>query len=232
MKPKIFTPILIALLCFTLQSTHAASVIYNLNTVFGASGSPVTTGASATATFQDISPGVVNLTLAYNQGSGSGFSVSGWGINLASSVVSTYNNTLTFLETSKSAGLTTGTVGQNATKYSYGLGSPTSDYDIYINAFGANTFVSGDFITYKITSSASGLTASDFVGLSSTTSGSYNPDTYYTAALLYAPGSKVYYLGATSVPEPSSVALLGGLGLIGWLMVKRNRKNQTQTVLS
>ena len=93
-------------------------------------------------------------------------------------------------------------------------------FDVFMNTFNG-TFVSGDSITFQITSTVSGLAASDFaVVCSSTNTPTYQADTYYTVLQTYQSG-KYYCLGAPTVvvPEPATVSLavvglLGGLGII------------------
>ena len=229
MNARIFAPVLIAVVAITLQTAQAAP-IYTLNTVIPISGTPPT-GSSVTANFKDGVPGEVYLTIDFNQGAGSGFSLSSIGFNFANSVASTYNNTL-----SATVAGSIGTVGSASPvvhQYStlYGSGAMGGDYYcVYIDTFN-QLFVSGDEITFAFTSSVGGLTAADFLGLSSTTQGSYHADTYYAAALIYHSGGPYYDLAATtSVPEPSP-AILAGLGLIGLLVVQRCKKGQSQMVV-
>jgi hypothetical protein len=171
---------------------------------------PVTTGAAGTATFQDVSSGVVDLTLAYNQGAGSAEQVSAWGID----VTNLYAQTLSFTLLSKSAGMNTPSITQSASDTQHMDGGGYY-FDIFMNSFGG-TFLSGDSIAFQITSSQSGLAAADFLNLSSATNTTYTPDTYYSVLQTYQNGSGKYYnLGAINVvPEPATIGLVALAGLM------------------
>ncbi len=228
MNARFFTPVVLVALAVTLQTSQAVP-IYTLSTVYnGSSGTPPT-GSSVTASFKDGVPGQVYLTIDFDQGAGNtGFSLTSIGFNFASSVANTYNNTLTSTVAGHIGGVsTTPVVHQYPVSYDAGMGG--GYYCVYIDTFN-QTFVSGDEITFAFTSSVAGLAAADFLGLSSTSQGSYHADTYYASAVIYHPGGPYYNLGATtSVPEPGP-AMLGMLGLMGLFVVQRCKKSQIQAV--
>ena len=209
--------------CAALSITsYADTYTMPLTTVFDVINSPgpvFTNAAVGTATFQDVSFGVVGLTLAFNRGNigGSNDQVSAWGID----VTNTFGATLTFTLQSKTPGLATPLITQTTND------TQKMDGGFYVNVFMNTfngTFVSGDSITFDITSSKPDLTASDFVDLCSTTSNSYSADTWYSVLQVYQPGGGYFNLGApTVVPEPATVSLVV-LGLLGVLTLIRRRQ--------
>ena len=188
-------------------NTQATTITMNLNDVFETAGSPNTSG-TLTATFQDVSGGV-DLTLSVSGLAASYYNVNTWWFNVASG----YANTLSAAYVSGSAGLPTSvSLGQGSSEAGTG-----GYFNLWYNNYD-NNFVNGDSITYLLTSSVAGLTASDFAYTDSLTSGGVpGSGSYYAAAEIFggdSGGTQLFYEGATGYSSgvPDGGTTLGFLG--------------------
>lgn len=205
-----------ALLC---PSAANASILYQFNTIFSGGPDPTETGPWIDASFVDVTPGTVLLTITnvnlssteFVQGNGSGSS-GGLFFNLNTNDNPTALN-FTLVSSNGNFGPIIST-GLNAFK-----ADGDGFYDIQFD-FSSHAFSTDSSITYEITGIA-GLTAVDFEYLSSPAGGS---GPFYAAAKVQGlPGGGGSMFLEPSfgpqtipVPEPSpSVILLGGLSLFG-----------------
>src|SRR5271155_5616790 len=196
-------------------NSKGATYLMDPTNVFDTANGP-NTSSGITATFQDISSGVVDLTLSVSGLYASYYNINTWWFMAKS----TYADTFSISTVSQIGSFTVPTFNQRS--------SPSSEAgnDGYLNTWfnGSQNFENGDSVTYKITSSVSGLTASDFVNLDSPTGGSYaSGGTYYSVAYILGSSqeNQSFYIGATgvtTVPEPGTAtfALLGLATLIGF----------------
>lgn len=208
--------LLIALLC---PAAGEASILYQFNTPFSGDPDPAGTGPWIDATFVDVTPGTVLLTITnvnltsgeFVQGNGNGAS-GGLFFNLNTNDNPTALD-FTLVASNGNFGPIIST-GENSFK-----ADGDGYYDIQFD-FSSQSFSTDASITYKITG-ISGLTAADFEYLSAP-SGGLGP--FYAAAKVQGipgggnstflePGNGPQMI---SVPEPSpSIILLTGFGLFG-----------------
>jgi hypothetical protein len=212
-----------------MSSVHAQSVTMDLTTPFNIFSS--TTAGDLTASFQDV-PGGVDLTLSAS-GMPAGLQVQSWWFNLDSSYAENFLGPLTFTLESHSAGMTLPNISYSEfPEYMAGSVFPDvhNNFNVQFSLFSG--FVSGDSITYLITSPLS-PSAIDFDLRDSTTPGIYMPGSYYSAAEIaggFLQGA--YDLGADSadvdynVPDGGCAAFLLGLALTGLGLTKHSSKVQ------
>jgi hypothetical protein len=183
--------------------SQAATYTMVATDVFETAGSPITTGGTLTATFQDVSGGVL-LTLTVTGLQESYYNVNTWWFNVAAAYANTLTVTLVSTTEGSGGAFTIPSVNQRTT--------PTSEsgnngyFNLWLN--GWENFGNGDSITLLITSSDPGLSASDFVRLDSPTRGSYAPGgAFYTAAQINAGQDAEYiWVGAPcATPSESSI---------------------------
>lgn len=196
-----------------------ASIIYQFNTPFSGDPDPSGNGPWIDASFIDVTPGTVLLTITnvnlvageFIQGNGNGAS-GGLFFNLNPSDNATALD-FTLVSSNGNFGPIIST-GVNAFK-----ADGDGDYDIQFD-FSTQSFSTDSSLTYKITG-ISGLTAADFEYLSSP-DGGQGP--FYAAAKVQGipGGGNSTFLEPGNgpqiipVPEPSpSIILLTGFGLFG-----------------
>lgn len=213
-----------ALLC---PFAAKASILYQFNTIFSGGPDPTETGPWIDASFIDVTPGTVLLTITnvnlssteFVQGNGNGSS-GGLFFNLNT------NDNPTALNFSLVS--SNGNFGPMiSTGVNQFMADGDGKYDIQFD-FSSHAFSTDSSITYKLTGIA-GLTAADFEYLSAPAGGS---GPFYAAAKIQGlpggGGSMFIEPGqgpqTIPVPEPSpSIVFLGGLGLFGMARLRLRR---------
>jgi hypothetical protein len=189
------------------QNANAAGTLFSFDTDFsGLSTPPAGPGPWTTATFLDVAPGTVDLTID-NIGLSSGEFISGLYFNL-NPLDDATGLTFNLLGTLGTFAVPTISLGRDDFK-----ADGDGKYDILFG-FGTasgTTFTVGNSITFRITGIA-GLTAADFNFLSAPAGGS---GPFYAAAHVQGTppnnGGSCWIepgLGPMPVPEPSSSLLL------------------------
>jgi hypothetical protein len=217
-RPWVIGCALLAATLPILPNANAAGTLFALDTVFSGSTPPAGPGPFTTATFLDVAPGTVDLTIE-NVGLSSGEFISGLYFNL-NPLDSATALTFSLLGTSGTFSTPTISLGTDDFK-----ADGDGKYDILFG-FGTasgTTFTVGNSITFRITGIA-GLTAADFNFLSAPAGGS---GPFYAAAHVQGTppnnGGSCWIepgLGPMPVPEPSSGLLLAlGAGL--WFSLRR-----------
>jgi hypothetical protein len=155
------------------QQAKASVIAYNFDTVFSGSTPPAAPGPWIQATFQDVTPGTVDLTVT-NVGVSTGEFISGVYFNLKPTDSAT-NLTLTLTSSHGSFTIPTISLGTDSFK-----ADGDGKYDILLSFDTSNgkTFTVNDSVTYRLTGIA-GLTAVDFEYLSAPAGGS---GPFYAAA--------------------------------------------------
>jgi len=200
-----------------IQNAAANSFTFNLDTEFSGGQAPGGAPPWLSATFTDVSSGVVSLTLSASPPGGAGLTgtenVDGWYFNVTPSFVGSlvFSPTTTTLPSGGS--LLSILQGEDAFK-----ADGDGLYDILFN-FGTGTghgFGVGDTLTETI--SASGLVASDF-NLLSSPAGGHGP--FLTAAHVQnttgagSGGSGWIAPTGATVPDVGSTSMLLGVTLLG-----------------
>jgi len=203
------------------QNASAASFTFNLDNEFSGGQAPGGPAPWLSATFTDVTPGTVSLTLSASPPGGAGLTgtenVDGWYFNVDTPFV----GNLSFSPGAPAALPSGGTL----TSIQQGTNAFKADgdglYDILFN-FGTGTghgFGPGDTLTETITSSVAGLTAASFDELSAP-AGGHGP--FFTAAHVQnttgtgSGGSGwIAPTGTSSVPDGASTAMLLGITLLG-----------------
>jgi hypothetical protein len=210
-----------ATILLTLPNANAAGTgtIFNLDTDFsGLTTPPAGPGPWTTATFLDVAPGTVDLTIE-NVGLSSGEFISGLYFNL-NPLDNATDLSFNLLGSQGSFSIPSISLGRDDFK-----ADGDGKYDILLG-FGTasgTTFTVGDSITFRITGIA-GLTAADFNFLSAPAGGS---GPFYAAAHVQGTppnnGGSCWIepgLGPMPVPEPSS-SLLVALAAGVWFSLRR-----------
>jgi hypothetical protein len=208
-----------ALLATTLPILpNANAEQFALDTVFSGNTPPAGPGPFTIATFLDVAPGTVDLTIQ-NVGLSSGEFISGLYFNLNPLDHAT---DLSFSLLGSQGTFTTPTISLGTDSFK---ADGDGKYDILFGFGTANgtTFTVGDSITFRITGIA-GLTAADFNFLSAPAGGS---GPFYAAAHVQGTppnnGGSCWIepgLGPVPVPEPSSGLLLA-LAAGVWFSLRR-----------
>ena len=191
-------------------------VTIGLNTTYSGT-SPAGSTPWITATFIDVSPNTVQLTMTANNLTGSEF-VSGWYFNLTPSL-DPINLTFT--------GVNTGAVGTTLITNSTDCCKPDGDgqFDIrfdFPTAGDSGRFNTGESVVYNIYST--GLSASSFNAYNTPKVG--NP--FFTSAAHIQDGTSSGWIAATTatvVPEPisSTLFVIGG-ALLGFRSIRKMKK--------
>jgi hypothetical protein len=209
--------------------SNATGILYQFNTPFPTDPSPSGPTPWLTADFEN-SAGGVTLTLSAAGLTGSEFASEMY-FNIAPNLD---QSLLNFSETASTGTFSAPTINQAPGDNNYKAdGDGKYDFVFEFGTANGTTFGSGDSITYFI-SGILGLTASNFAYLSAPAGGS---GPFYAAAHIQSlsnGGSTWIEPGGgpilTSVPEPSSETILGGLGLISLFIIHLGRKRQYQAV--
>ena len=196
----------------------AAEVIYNFDNVF--SGVTVPSNPPwMTETFNDVSPGVVSLTISNTDLTGGEF-IGGVYINIDPQ---DNVNSLHFSLVSQRGSFTDPTVNLGEDKFK---ADGDGYYDILLSFGTANgtTFGPGNSITYTL-SGFTGLNALDFAYIS-TSSGGHGP--FYSAAHVQGVGANSAWINpsqlVTIVPEPAPAAVFGFLGCFAFVLRSFRRR--------
>jgi hypothetical protein len=215
---------------FSPISASGTGITYEFDTPFPTDPSPDGPGPWIQASFADVSPGTVLMTITslnlisgeFVQGNGAG---AGGGLF--------FNLNPDYDPTSLAFGLISAT-GDFGTIISTGANAFKADgdgkYDIQLD-FATHNFSSGSSITYQLTG-ISGLTAADFAFLSAPAGGS---GPFYAAAHVQGippnnystwiePGAGPVQI--TSVPEPAPLVLFGVLLWGVWFLRTRSLRWQ------
>jgi hypothetical protein len=192
----------------------ADSFFYHFNTVFNGL-TPVGGSPWIDASFTDVSPGVVQLTISAVGLVGNEY-LSALDLNLNPALAP---NKLSFSVINSSGGFSKPTIstGENNFKAD---GDGEYDVNFVFNSKAAKSFDGGDSITYDITYKNGGLTADDFDFLSKPSAGGSGP-LLAAANILGIPGCDSTTSGwvepcqLTPVPEPGPGSLLA-LAAVVW----------------
>jgi hypothetical protein len=207
------------------------SLFFGFNNVFSGTGPVSTSLPWVTMIIQDMGSGTVSLTISNSALTGTEF-LSEYDFNLDPGL-NPANLQFTYMTGSGGFAAPTIQTGTDAFKadgdgkYDISFGFATADG-------GANRFTAGEYVTYQIAITGSGLTPSDFNFLS-TSAGGHGP--FYAAAHAQNTGVGGCYSGwisvtqVTPVPEPGTPALavVGGLLLAGWTVRRRQESNRRIT---
>lgn len=214
-----------------MTTTASADIIYefsnNSTAVYGGSVLPGTTGVFATAKFTDVSNGIVELTLNVLSNLASSLYVDNWTFNLAGN--NGNGNSPSISSVSFKSGVQGTVTSQQVTSGTNNVSNGTNGgvFDLGFSFAGLNPkeLDAGSFSTYTLTGSnnfnASRLFVADDAGIfAAVRVASGNANTYIKAV-----NGGVATTPASSVPEPTSVALVG-LGLLGFAAARRKAAHQ------
>ena len=206
---------------------EASGILYQFNTPFPTDASPTGAGPWLDASFQNVSPGTVNMTLtAVNFAAGEYITGGGANGGIFFNLNPSDNPTqLVFTEIASKGSFGTVTVNKGANSFK---ANGAGKFDLQVDFSGQ--FSANDSITYKITG-ITGLTAADFSYLSQS-AGACGP--FYAAAeiqgIMCVNGSWIEPGGGpviTQVPEPASLSLLAASACLwaAWRMRPRQIKS-------
>jgi hypothetical protein len=218
---RILHALFLLILCgLPAREIHAESVIYHFDTYFGVSSvDPGSYGPWVIATFEDVTPGVVRLTMQNSSTMPTSQKVAELDFNLNPAL---NVNSLLFSVYASGGSFQMPAINQATDGFRSG-GDGSYDVQFAFNVSGSinsgKTFTLGEYVVYTI-SGIAGLTANDFAFLSQPGTGN-NAGPYYASGHILGIGSSnnsawIAPSGLAPVPEPSAAALLlvgGGLAM-------------------
>ena len=190
---------------------YSASITFGLNSSVDGS-SPSGKQPWLTATFEDVSKGLVNLTLdASNLDSGSQF-VTSWGFNFYSKYDVGVGFDPTFNNPGKLTGITIGDAPDTKGISNLILGFEKAN---------KSGFDAGEIFKFRLESTVDGFSASVFDVLAKFNPKAIGP--FYSVAEIQGIGAGSGLIAAgAAVPEPSTMLLLG-FGLMGLAYIGRRK---------